>query len=1297
MRNQHPDSLTADSKPIESNESRPLPTFIDPSYLDDEGQLSAATLTEMVAVQRGLIESMQNCTGEQCAELVAHTRTLALLTKELAKRNPAIPGVGYRDALARAHELADIFPGDIKMSHRADRVGPTVTAVKKALVTGLRPFHIETLRPQYHFNLALLDTLKQVLGQKTASIRPDLQSWVRTRLEPIANPSTWRVPSHRRRPTADAIKLVKNTYLNSMRAVLEELLEGQRLWNEAAIRVVLLFAAWDAPTRAEQLEALEAMGNLCDPLGREGLSASVKNSAPIWNEVFRKQVAFNQEIHRALSNVAGVNPRRAITYRAWCEKNEHAEIEAARAAMNAFHERPRFSVIMPTYETPEAVLRAALDSVLAQMYMNWELCIADDNSKSAHVREVLNEYARKDTRIRVVRLSKQNGIAGATNAALEMATGDFVAFLDHDDLLAPHALAEMAAKINADPQVDLLYSDEDRLDTQGRRSGPFFKPGWSPDLLRASNYICHLLVIRRAVVQSVNGLRLGLDGAQDYDLILRVTEKTSRIAHVPRVLYHWRASAQSTALDPNNKPAASSAGVRALAEHLDRCGESAKVDDPKPTSYRVRYPIKGKPLVSIIVPFKDKPELLKQLVTSLLKHTRYSNFELLLISNNSVKPETQALLDTLDEPRIRKLTWNHPFNYSAINNYGASQAKGELFLFLNNDIEVISTDWLEELISQAQRPEVGAVGPKLLFPDGTIQHAGVVLGLGGFAGHAFANLPDNSAFTPFGHADWTRNYLAVTSACVMMRRDVFEKLEGYDTKFLVCGSDVEICLRMIKSGLRVVYTPHATLVHHESATRKNDSIPENDFWRSYVAYRPWLHNGDNFYNPNLSLEVADGSLRENKISAEDVAVQTLSRELPGSRAAIASPGRAEHLKHIMPHVQTLDYESAAARKARVQFPTQAAAMQQSHRLKDVTWFVPYFNHPYGGVHTILRFGSLLQKLHGVTSRFVVYDAPHASDRELEARVATLFPTLPGTFHVLKRIEDMAKLPNTDLAIATLWTSVYFVSQFKQAGAKGYFVQDFEPLFYPAGSFYALAEQTYTLGLHGIFNTQGLHDYVTSNYPMKGVAFEPAVDRNIFHARRPEANRPVRVFFYARPSTNRNGFELGILALKKLKAEYGSGVEIVTAGEHWSPEAYGLNGEITNLGVLPYENTADLYRECDVGLCFMFTKHPSYLPLEMMACGVTVVTNNNPANLWLLEHDENCLLAEPTVTCVYEQLSRAVKDRALRNRIGASAAERMTRTTWDEQVSRIYHSLTGTMGAVTTVPAKPSTSTAANVG
>jgi glycosyltransferase involved in cell wall biosynthesis len=580
--------------------------------------------------------------------------------------------------------------------------------------------------------------------------------------------------------------------------------------------------------------------------------------------------------------------------------------------------------------------------------------------------------------------------------------------------------------------------------------------------------------------------------------------------------------------------------------------------------------------------------------------------------------------------------------------------------------------WLGELVGQAQRKKVGAVGAKLLFPNGTIQHSGVVLGVTGFAAHPFWGLPAHAAHTPFGHPDWARNYLAVTSACVMMRRDVFEKVGKFDEQFQVCGSDVDICLRLGDLGLRTVYTPHAELLHHESVTRRQDDIPERDFWLSFARYRRWLRDGDPYYNRNLTLHGSDCGLRADVATGEELALAILGqhaqRSLDGHSLA-----RAQQQQHMAEHVAVLD---GGGETARAHNRVGLRGLNSRGRVERVTWLVPFFRHPYGGVHTILRFGDLWRRRHGIESHFVIYDHPSATAREMEARAAVIFPELPGTFEVLESSNQVEALPASDLTIATLWTSAYFAVRHKRARVKAYFVQDFEPLFYPAGTMFGLAEETYRLGLYGIFNTPGLKDFVTANYPMDGVAFEPTVDRSLFNSSGRTGSRPPRVFFYGRPATDRNGFELGIAALRRLKADLGQSVDIVSAGENWAPESYGLRGIVNNLGVLPYEKTADLYRTCDVGLCFMFTKHPSYLPLEMMACGVTVVTNSNPANLWVLADGKNCLLTEPVVGRVVQQLRRAVNDRRLRQRLGLAASRRMLQTTWEAQADLVHAALLG---------------------
>ncbi len=1240
----------------------------------------AATLAELVAHQRALVERLRPCAAERCAELTAHERILELLLTALHRAAPATAPRAH-SPLQAAWALADPFPFTVPESHR-DRGGRLVTATKRALVQGLEPLHVELLRPQRDFNRKLLGVLEQLSVHRTLGLKSELGGWISRQLAAEAEPFQWRVQSHRGGLAGTAVALVKRSYLRVMEPVLRRALEGQRRFNVALVEALVALSGRPGPGVAEQRVA--ELERLADPVSADDRPAWLRVTTPLWREVLRRQTRFNQESVLALADILGVRsapprPPSLENYAQWCALREPAQVETAARGAAALAERPRFSLVTPVYNTPEPLLRACVDSVLAQRYPEWELLLVDDGSRAPHLPALLEELARKDARIRVLRQEANGGIARATNAGIAAATGDFVAFLDHDDVLAPHALAAVALRLAEEPGLDVVYSDEDRIDLEGRRHDPFFKPDWSPDLLRSVNYICHFTVVRRALLEEAGRLREGFDGSQDYELMLRLSERTRRIAHVPQVLYHWRAHPSSFSRGQEGLRAASTAGVRALREHLERLGEGATVESPALTTYRVRYPLQGQPRVSIIVPFKDRPDLLDTLTRSLLEKTRYPHYELVLVSNNSTKPETYALLERLTDPRIVKLRWDHPFNYPAINNWAAKQATGELLLFLNNDMEVVDGDWLEELVSQAQRPEVGAVGAKLLFPEGTVQHAGVVVGLTGFAGHPFWRLPDTGCMTPFGHADWTRNYLSVTSACVILRRPLFEELGGFDERFQVCGSDVELGLRLNARGLRVVYTPHAKLIHHESASRRVDAIPEADYWLSYAAYRPYLRAGDPFYNPNLTLVGTDCALREDERSGEALAVQTLSKDLPGAREPVVA-SRARQQRHVAEHLlDALDHTPEQSRASREEEPRRLEALRARGRVERVTWFVPAFGHPFAGIHTIFRFAEVMQRRHGVQSDFVVVDKPEAQPGEFAARVAHILGRPDAPFRVLRRPEEVAELPECDLAIATWWTSAYRVLHHPRASARAYFVQDYEPLFMPAGTLSALAEQTYRLGFHGIFNGPGLRDYVTSRYPMTGCAFEPTVDHALFHDQRPVRSGPVRVFFYGRPGNDRNAFELGLAALARLKRELGAAVEIVSAGAAWTPEDFGVRGVIHNLGVLPYEQTAALYRECDVGLCFMLTHHPSYLPLEMMASGVTVVTNDNPSNHWLLEDGRNCLLAEPTVSGVVSALRRAVTEPALRARLGTSAVERIRRTRWDDEVDAVMDALLGRSG------------------
>ncbi len=523
---------------------------------------------------------------------------------------------------------------------------------------------------------------------------------------------------------------------------------------------------------------------------------------------------------------------------------------------------PMISIVMPVYNVDARWLRAATESVRRQFYPHWELCIADDASTRDETRVAIDELAAlADPRIKLVRLESNRGIAGASNSALELATGDYVGLLDHDDELTRDALLEMARRLTTDAP-DVLYSDEDKLDEQGRHVEPYFKPDFSPDLFLSNNYICHFTVIRRTLLQRIGGFRAGFDGAQDFDLFLRLSECTDKISHVPLVLYHWRKGPGSTAASIAAKPTATDAGLRAITDSLQRRKLKAVVKHgPVPATYHVRRAIQQHPLVSILVPFRDNPDLLETCVTSILEKTAYDNYELVGVDNGSVHDQTGALMRKLQQRdlRIRFVRYDVPFNYSSIINFAVSQAKGAHLLLLNNDTEVIAEDWLEAMLEHSQRPEVGVVGAKLLYPNNTIQHAGVIVGLNGVAGHAHITLPaDHPGY--FARAQLIQNVSAVTFACAMTRRDVFDRLGGLNDRDLtVAFNDIDYCLRAREAGYLIVYTPIATLFHGESKSRGyEDNVAKQARFSAEIAYMQRRHcealgRGDPYYNPNLSL------------------------------------------------------------------------------------------------------------------------------------------------------------------------------------------------------------------------------------------------------------------------------------------------------------------------------------------------------------------------------------------------------------------------------------------------------------
>ena len=563
--------------------------------------------------------------------------------------------------------------------------------------------------------------------------------------------------------------------------------------------------------------------------------------------------------------------RNQASYPNWLARNEVLDIEAMTQEIATFHYQPKISIAMPVYNVEEKWLRLCIDSILNQVYTNWELCMADDASTDPNVKKILTEYQQLDERIRVV-FREQNGhISEATNSALAIATGEFVALLDNDDELAINAFYEVVKVLNENPELDLIYSDEDKIDMDGNRSDPAFKPDWSPDLLLGTNYISHLGVYRRSILEEIGGFRKGYEGSQDYDLVLRFTEKTTkeRIKHIPKVLYYWRMLPTSTAVDQGSKGYAFEAGLRAVQDALVRRGINGHATHGAANGlYDVYYDIKSDKLVSIIIPTKNGYKDVQRCVSSIIEKTTYQNYEIIMADNGSTDPKMHELYAEFEQQlpgRFFVESIDIPFNFSTINNRAVKKAHGEYLLFLNNDTEVITENWLTLMVSFAQQERIGCVGAKLLYPNNTVQHAGVILGLGGVAGHGHYGYPHGD-LGYFGRLAINVNYSAVTAACLLMKKADFDAVGGFEEAFTVAFNDVDLCLKVQALGRDNVWLHEAELYQFESQTRGYDDKGKKKkrFEQEKVMmeekWGPLIEN-DPFYNPNLTRDIPNFSLR----------------------------------------------------------------------------------------------------------------------------------------------------------------------------------------------------------------------------------------------------------------------------------------------------------------------------------------------------------------------------------------------------------------------------------------------------
>ena len=586
----------------------------------------------------------------------------------------------------------------------------------------------------------------------------------------------------------------------------------------------------------------------------------IKNNLNKIKYYFRRYglIKTSQKVFKRVFHIKENRKTNQEQYEIWMEKNKLSEQEIEKQKNHKFYFSPKISIAVPMYNTDEKFFKELIESLENQTYTNWELCLADGSEIQ---NETLKQYYQKNEKIKYKFLNENKGISENTNIAIDMATGEYVGFLDHDDLLSQDALFEVIKVINENDKVDFVYSDEDKIDENYERFEPYFKPDYSPETLACNNYITHFVVVKKELINKVGKLNSEFNGAQDFDFVLRATNEAKKIIHISKILYHWRVHKSSTANVADAKPYAYEAGLKAVDAHLKRMGKKALVEDGQdiPGIYKIKYEIKGNPKVSILIPNKDNVNLLKTCIDSILKITSYANYEIVVIENNSVKKETLEYYDEISKnEKVRIINSGiKEFNYSAIINFGVRNVDGEFVLQLNNDTKVLNSDWLENMIGYAQNKEIGAVGARLYYGDKTIQHAGIIIGLSGIAGNQLVNLPYGK-HAYFGREAATRNVAAVTGACLLCRRELYEEVGFMDEeKFKVAFNDVDFCLKLLEKGYRNIYNPYCELMHYESKSRGYEYTEEQEKrfnqesenfkskWKKYIDYDP-------YYNVNFT-------------------------------------------------------------------------------------------------------------------------------------------------------------------------------------------------------------------------------------------------------------------------------------------------------------------------------------------------------------------------------------------------------------------------------------------------------------
>jgi GT2 family glycosyltransferase/SAM-dependent methyltransferase len=953
-----------------------------------------------------------------------------------------------------------------------------------------------------------------------------------------------------------------------------------------------------------------------------------------------------------------------VEYACWIAAHEQAPEARPVATATVADGEPLLSIVMPVYRVKTAFLERTLASLAAQTWTRWEACIACADPDNLENRRVLERFAARDPRFRVEFLAHNRGISANSNAALAMARGKFIALLDHDDELSRNALADMAAAIAAEPEADFLYSDKDSIDEDSTlRQNALFKPEWSPEILFSVNYLTHFNVIRRRLVEEVGGFRSETDGAQDWDLFLRVCSRSRKVVRVPGIHYHWRIHSASTSTGLAAKPYAAEGQIRALEDHVARLGLPARIVPNDDSGFHVRWlPPQSLRVHVVIDGTGESHERATAVARSAHAAARSCGHAC------AVTVLVQGAIPATDRhPEGVRFVGCSPQSLPATVNAAVHERLGETdaIVVVSARVAMHSDGWLADLVGWVGcHPEIGFATSLVLDAEGTVAEAGLVVDGLGRGSPMFRGSPLRQ-WGWFGGPLWYRNCTAAHPWSVAVAADAWLAAGGLDERLGWESAFVDLCRSIHRSGRRGLVDPHARAMLHAG------DLPPVPPFHETLREDPYFHPAFSAVAP-LTLDASTMAAPRPAAPRHSGLRLWRSSGRPTSARPVAARSYAEDALALAGAfgVSMADLEVPQQHPERV---------GQGPGAGWCNWYLPVFDNAfYGGVMTILRYADYLHRTRGLRQRFLI--AGRCDETVISERIAAAFPGLGhAQVFALDDAAAVSAIPPADYSFATLWTTAYILQKVRNTGLKFYFIQDWEPLFYPAGSTSAQAELTYEFGFYGIANTETLRRLYVEEHGGTAVHFAPQIDPTIFHGSPlRDAGGPKRIFFYGRPGHPRNGFELAAVGLRELKQRLGDRVQIVCAGAPWNPREFGLDGVVESLGLLEYRQTADLYRSCHIGFVMMMTRHPSYLPFEFMACGGLLVTNDNRANHWLLADGQNCLLAPASGPAIADRLADAVErfDDLLTVRRRGWDLVRRRHSDWDAAFAEVWRFIEG---------------------